>query len=109
MWPLTCSILSMVVPVYNAELSPKSLRGRLVSLNQLAITAGIMVSVGVRVLLLVKCNMIGELPGKSRGGVSGGRLASVSRSAGDPGSHSYHRDVLPPRNTQVTSHSPLPE
>lgn len=34
----------MVVPIYNAELAPKSLRGRLVSLNQLAITAGIMVS-----------------------------------------------------------------
>jgi len=40
---LTSSILSMVVPVYNAELAPKNLRGRLVSLNQLAITAGIMV------------------------------------------------------------------
>lgn len=37
-------ILSMVVPVYNAELAPKNLRGRLVSLNQLFITAGIMVS-----------------------------------------------------------------
>ena len=37
-------ILSMVVPIYNAELAPKTLRGRLVSLNQLAITAGIMVS-----------------------------------------------------------------
>ena len=37
------SVLSMVVPIYNAELAPKSLRGRLVSLNQLAITAGIMV------------------------------------------------------------------
>lgn len=34
----------MVVPIYNAELSPSGLRGRLVSLNQLAITAGIMVS-----------------------------------------------------------------
>ena len=34
----------MVVPVYNAELSPKSLRGRLVALNQVFITAGIMVS-----------------------------------------------------------------
>ncbi len=33
----------MVVPIYNAELAPKALRGRLVSLNQLAITAGIMV------------------------------------------------------------------
>lgn len=36
-------VLSMVVPIYNAELAPKALRGRLVSLNQLAITAGIMV------------------------------------------------------------------
>ncbi len=35
----------MVVPIYNAELAPKTLRGRLVSLNQLAITAGIMVGV----------------------------------------------------------------
>lgn len=34
----------MIVPVYNAELAPKSLRGRLVSLNQLAITVGLMVS-----------------------------------------------------------------
>ncbi len=33
----------MVVPIYNAELAPKTLRGSLVSLNQLAITAGIMV------------------------------------------------------------------
>lgn len=31
------------MPIYNAELAPKTLRGRLVSLNQLAITAGIMV------------------------------------------------------------------
>ena len=37
-------ILSTVVPVYNAEVAPKNLRGRLVSLNQLAITAGIMAS-----------------------------------------------------------------
>ena len=34
----------MVVPVYNAELSPPSLRGRLVSLAQLFITLGIMVN-----------------------------------------------------------------
>ena len=37
-------VLSMVVPLYNAEIAPKRLRGRLVALNQLAITAGIMVS-----------------------------------------------------------------
>ena len=42
-WFPSISILSMIVPVYNAELAPKSLRGRLVSLNQLFITAGIMV------------------------------------------------------------------
>ena len=41
---LLLSILSMVVPIYNAELAPRTHRGRLVSLNQLAITAGIMVS-----------------------------------------------------------------
>jgi sugar porter (SP) family MFS transporter len=37
-------VMSMVVPVYNAEVSPKEIRGRLVSLQQLSITAGIMVS-----------------------------------------------------------------
>ena len=40
---LYCRFVSMVVPIYNAEVSPKHLRGRLVSLNQLSITAGIMV------------------------------------------------------------------
>jgi sugar porter (SP) family MFS transporter len=41
---LGVGVLSMVVPIYNAELAPSTHRGRLVSLNQLAITAGIMVS-----------------------------------------------------------------
>ncbi|KAJ5309362.1 uncharacterized protein N7443_001823 [Penicillium atrosanguineum] len=36
--------LSMIVPLYNAELAPAELRGSLVSLQQLAITFGIMVS-----------------------------------------------------------------
>ncbi|RDW77972.1 general substrate transporter-3 [Coleophoma crateriformis] len=36
--------LSMVVPLYNAELAPAELRGSLVSLQQLAICFGIMVS-----------------------------------------------------------------
>ena len=40
---LAVGMLSMVVPVYNAEVSPKEIRGKLVSLYQLAITAGIMV------------------------------------------------------------------
>ncbi|KAK9378023.1 general substrate transporter [Kockiozyma suomiensis] len=36
--------LSMVVPLYNAELAPAEIRGALVSLQQLSITAGIMIS-----------------------------------------------------------------
>jgi len=36
--------LSMVVPLYNAELAPAEIRGALVALQQLAITFGIMVS-----------------------------------------------------------------
>ncbi|KAJ5663489.1 hypothetical protein N7507_004220 [Penicillium longicatenatum] len=37
-------ILSMIVPLYNAELAPPELRGSLVSLQQLAICFGIMIS-----------------------------------------------------------------
>jgi len=37
-------ILSMVVPLYNAELAPPEVRGSLVALQQLAITFGIMIS-----------------------------------------------------------------
>lgn len=40
---LGVGIMSMVVPLFNAEISPKQLRGRLVSLQQLSITFGIMV------------------------------------------------------------------
>ncbi|KAK2731559.1 hypothetical protein FQN55_004661 [Onygenales sp. PD_40] len=36
--------LSMVVPLYNAELAPPEVRGSLVSLQQLSITGGIMIS-----------------------------------------------------------------
>jgi MFS family permease len=36
--------LSMVVPLYNAEISPPELRGSLVALQQLAICFGILVS-----------------------------------------------------------------
>ncbi|PNS14668.1 hypothetical protein CAC42_1690 [Sphaceloma murrayae] len=41
---LGVGVLSMVVPLYNAELSPPELRGALVSLQQLAICFGIMIS-----------------------------------------------------------------
>ncbi|XP_065183181.1 uncharacterized protein LOC135814053 isoform X2 [Sycon ciliatum] len=41
---LGVGVLSMSVPIYNAEISPAKHRGRLVSLNQLSINAGIMVS-----------------------------------------------------------------
>ncbi|KAF2225655.1 general substrate transporter [Elsinoe ampelina] len=37
-------VLSMIVPLYNAELSPPELRGALVALQQLAICFGIMIS-----------------------------------------------------------------
>lgn len=36
--------LSMLVPMFNAELAPPGIRGSLVALQQLAITFGIMVS-----------------------------------------------------------------
>jgi MFS family permease len=36
--------LSMIVPMYNAEVSPPEVRGSLVALQQLAICLGIMVS-----------------------------------------------------------------
>jgi MFS family permease len=36
--------LSMIVPMYNAEVAPPEVRGSLVSLQQLAIVFGIMIS-----------------------------------------------------------------
>ncbi|KAG2165664.1 hypothetical protein JADG_005403 [Aureobasidium aubasidani] len=41
---LGVGILSMIVPLYNAELAPAEIRGSLVSLQQLAICTGIMIS-----------------------------------------------------------------
>lgn len=36
--------LSMLVPMFNAELAPSGIRGSLVALQQLAITFGILIS-----------------------------------------------------------------
>jgi MFS family permease len=41
---LAVGMLSMVVPLYLSELAPPNIRGSLVSLQQLAITIGIMVA-----------------------------------------------------------------
>ncbi len=41
--------LSMLVPMFNAELAPPGIRGSLVALQQLAITFGIVSSPGQRV------------------------------------------------------------
>jgi sugar porter (SP) family MFS transporter len=41
---MAIGISSMIVPLYIAEIAPASIRGRLVSLNQLALTSGIVVS-----------------------------------------------------------------
>ena len=40
---LGAGIIIMVVPLFNADIAPKQLRGRLVSLQQLSIAFGIMV------------------------------------------------------------------
>jgi MFS family permease len=44
--------LSMIVPLYNAELAPPEIRGSLVAVQQLAITFGIMVSFWVGLPLI---------------------------------------------------------
>ncbi|MCL2659789.1 MAG: sugar porter family MFS transporter [Acidobacteriaceae bacterium] len=49
---LAVGAASMISPLYIAEISPASIRGRMVSLNQLAITFGILVSYGINYLLL---------------------------------------------------------
>lgn len=55
--------LSMVVPLYNAELAPPEVRGSLVAVQQLAITFGIMVSFWVSVvlrLLMLLTNIVSD-------------------------------------------------
>ena len=93
----------MVVPIYNAELAPKTLRGRLVSLNQLAITAGIMVCYIVCVLLPIyhpfaSTGQLSCQPGLQGGA---GRLENIARFTGSVGTCSYIWHVLSPRNPQV--------
>jgi MFS family permease len=39
--------LSMIVPMYNAEVAPPGVRGALVGLQQPSITLGIMISFGI--------------------------------------------------------------
>ena len=41
---ISIGVLSMIIPLYQSELAPKDIRGRLISLQQLAITFGILVS-----------------------------------------------------------------
>ena len=89
----------MVVPVYNAELAPKTLRGRLVSLYQLTITAGIMVRrrVGKVLSYSLSCGDIGELSCQPCLQSGAGWLEDISR-------HSSHaRCDLCARNALVTT------
>ncbi len=41
---LAIGLMTMIVPLFNAELAPASLRGRLITFNQIAMTGGIAVS-----------------------------------------------------------------
>lgn len=43
-WLIKYKTRAMIVPLYNSEVSPPEIRGALVSLQQLAICFGIMVS-----------------------------------------------------------------
>lgn len=78
----------MVVPIYNAELAPKTIRGILVSLNQLAITAGIMVSTTLILLLAANTTSSGQFSGELGCASSGGRLENIPGTTGSLGSHS---------------------
>ena len=96
------------MPVYNAELAPKALRGRLVSLNQLAITAGIMVRLLGRshisyTHISLKHSPLGKLPHKL--GVCH-FLCWLESVTGYPmylWFHPNHWHVLPARDTKVGS------
>lgn len=78
----------MVVPIYNAELAPKTLRGRLVSLNQLAITAGIMVSRYHQSMPpLHRACLTGQLPGEPGHSSSAGGVEGVPGNTRSSGTH----------------------
>ncbi|CAF0749174.1 unnamed protein product [Didymodactylos carnosus] len=56
--------LSMLIPVYQSEIAPKEIRGRLISLQQLAITIGIAVSfwINYEIVLSGSNNLSWRLP-----------------------------------------------
>lgn len=61
-------VASFMVPLYISEISPAHVRGGMVSLNQLAVTVGILVSYGVNYLFAADANwramfFVGVLPG----------------------------------------------
>jgi sugar porter (SP) family MFS transporter len=41
---LAVGVLTMIVPLYNSELAPKEIRGRLISFNQISMTGGILIA-----------------------------------------------------------------
>jgi SP family arabinose:H+ symporter-like MFS transporter len=51
---LAIGVASVLAPLYIAEISPRAIRGRLVSLNQMAIVTGILLAYFVSWLLLVR-------------------------------------------------------
>lgn len=51
-------ISSAMVPVYQAEVAPKEIRGRVISLQQWAITWGILIQYFIVSLLLQSCTPI---------------------------------------------------
>lgn len=95
------------MPVYNAELAPKTLRGRLVSLNQLAITAGIMVSetskpTNKQMVTHTYMCILGELPYQPCLQHLLRWLESVSGNTGSLWLHSHLWHDLSSRNTKAS-------